>query len=516
MRATLAATLIAASTAAFAPAAGAFCGFFVGKADASLFNEASQVLMVRDGDKTILTMLNDYKGELTDFALVVPVPVVLKREDIRVADKKVFDRIDAYSAPRLAEYHDGNPCDYRRYRMAESSPRSPSTSGDTRRGDPALGVQVEAKYTVGEYDIVILSASQSDGLETWLTQNGYKIPAGASRALRPYIQQNMKFFVARVNLKEQAKSGVSYLRPLQFRFESARFMLPIRLGMINAQGPQDLIVYVLSRRGRVEAANYRTVKLPANMELPTWLKQPGEFTKFYRAMFDQQAKRENHSVVFTEYFWDMAWCDPCAADPLTTSELREAGVSWVADDGGRKMPTLWSESVVFLMLRKMFGNREIFSSTLLEHWDHASSRDVQLLSGSCMMFRREVLGKLGGMDEGFFMYGEDMDFCHRMMKVGWKLRYFAEAEVMHHGSRSTSKAGLSMNVEGTRSMKRFFTKHRGMWYALEYLALLGAWSVLNLLYDTIFLLFESQKQSERKERIVARSMILRWLIQGAR
>lgn len=184
--------------------------------------------------------------------------------------------------------------------------------------------------------------------------------------------------------------------------------------------------------------------------------------------------------------------------------------------GGRKMPTLWSESVVFLMLRKMFGNREIFSSTLLEHWDHASSRDVQLLSGSCMMFRREVLGKLGGMDEGFFMYGEDMDFCHRMMKVGWKLRYFAEAEVMHHGSRSTSKAGLSMNVEGTRSMKRFFTKHRGMWYALEYLALLGAWSVLNLLYDTIFLLFESQKQSERKERIVARSMILRWLIQGAR
>lgn len=362
MRATLAATLIAASTAAFAPAAHAFCGFFVGKADASLFNEASQVLMVRDGDKTILTMLNDYKGELTDFALVVPVPVVLKRDDIRVADKKVFDRIDAYSAPRLAEYYDGNPCDYRRYRIAESSPRSPSKSGDTRRGDPALGVQVEAKYTVGEYDIVILSASQSDGLETWLTQNGYKIPAGASRALRPYIQQNMKFFVARVNLKEQAKSGVSYLRPLQFRFESARFMLPIRLGMINAQGPQDLIVYVLSRRGRVEAANYRTVKLPANMELPTWLKQPGEFTRFYRAMFDEQAKRENHSVVFTEYFWDMAWCDPCAADPLTTSELREAGVSWVADDGGRRGPG--AQPVVLTRLHIRY-TRETFPEDLV-------------------------------------------------------------------------------------------------------------------------------------------------------
>src|SRR5918994_6935397 len=111
MRAIAAAALVAASTAAAAPAANAFCGFFVGKADASLFNEASQVMMARDGDKTTLTMLNDYKGELSEFALVVPVPVVLKRDDIRVADKKVFDRIDAYSAPRLAEYYDANPCD---------------------------------------------------------------------------------------------------------------------------------------------------------------------------------------------------------------------------------------------------------------------------------------------------------------------------------------------------------------------------------------------------------------------
>lgn len=338
MRAIAAAALAAISTAAFAPSAGAFCGFFVGKADASLFNEASQVMMVRDGGKTTITMLNDYKGALTDFALVVPVPVVLKRDDIRVADKTVFERIDAYSAPRLAEYHDANPCDrreYDRYRM-DSAPR-PST-GRSAPTEKALGVEVEARYTVGEYDIVLLSASQSDGLETWLVQNGYKIPAGAARALRPYIQQNMKFFVARVNLKEQAKSGFSYLRPLQFRFESARFMLPVRLGMINAQGPQDLIVYVLSRHGRVESTNYRTVKLPANMELPTWLKQKGEFARFYRAMFDRQAGREKHSVVFTEYFWDMAWCDPCAANPLTVAELREAGVAWVADDGGRRGP----------------------------------------------------------------------------------------------------------------------------------------------------------------------------------
>ncbi len=248
------AILIASLLAAAAPqAAHAFCGFYAGKADATLFNEASQVIMVRDGNRTVLTMLNDYKGELTEFALVVPVPVVLKQNDIRVADKKIFERIDAYSSPRLAEYFDGNPCDRRRYRMDEKSVAgSAPRSGDSVKADKAHGVTVEAQYTVGEYDIVILSAAQSDGLETWLTQNGYRIPKGASAALRPYIMQNMKFFVARVNLKEQSKTGASFLRPLQFSFDSEKFMLPMRLGMINANGPQDLIVYALTRKGRVE------------------------------------------------------------------------------------------------------------------------------------------------------------------------------------------------------------------------------------------------------------------------
>ena len=97
--------------------AQAFCGFYVGKADANLFNEASQVIVVRDGDKTVVSMLNDYKGELKEFAVVVPVPSVLQKGQINVGDKKIFDRLDAYSAPRLAEYYDPNPCDRARMEM---------------------------------------------------------------------------------------------------------------------------------------------------------------------------------------------------------------------------------------------------------------------------------------------------------------------------------------------------------------------------------------------------------------
>jgi hypothetical protein len=81
------------------PAAWAFCGFYVARADASLYNQASQVIIARDGDRTVLTMANDYKGDVQDFALVVPVPVVLQEEQVNVGDPAIVERLDSFSAP---------------------------------------------------------------------------------------------------------------------------------------------------------------------------------------------------------------------------------------------------------------------------------------------------------------------------------------------------------------------------------------------------------------------------------
>jgi hypothetical protein len=198
----------------------------------------------------------------------------------------------------------------------------------------SLGVTIEARYTVGEYDILILSATQSRGLETWLRSSGYRIPAGASDVLTSYIRQNMRFFVAKVNLAEQARLGFSTLRPIQVAYESPKFMLPIRLGTVNADGTQEMYVYTLTRKGRVESTNYRTVKLRTDVEIPAFVKDPQEFAKMYRAMFDQHVTREQMNAVFLEYAWDMGWCDPCAADPLSDDELRRLGVYWVGQPSG--------------------------------------------------------------------------------------------------------------------------------------------------------------------------------------
>lgn len=336
----LSSALVAASLS-FAPSASAFCGFYVAKADTELFNQSSKVALVRDGDRTVITMANDYIGDPTEFAMVIPVPTVITKEQVHVSDSSLLDHLDAYTAPRLVEYFDSNPCARREYMFKQSAPVAmESAAGDilNQRRDRALGVTIEESFSVGEYDILILSAKESDGLQTWLSENGYKIPDGAGRTLGSYIKQDMKFFVAKVNLEKKAAEGGEMLRPIAVAYESPKFMLPIRLGTVNAKGTQDLFVYALTKNGKVETTNYRTHKIPSDKELPIFVKD--KFGDFYKDMYKTSAEREGGHGVFMEYAWDMNWCDPCAADPLSNDQLRELGVFWLNDgnDDIRPMP----------------------------------------------------------------------------------------------------------------------------------------------------------------------------------
>ncbi len=331
LKSTAAIAAILAQLAAQTNPAAAFCGFYVAKADSKLFNKSSKVVLTRDGNVTAITMASDYEGSPKEFAVVIPMPTFIKRQQIGVVEMKTVDHLDAYTAPRLVEYHDENPCApvvvAARAGGPVPAPMALAYSGENKR---YKGVTVEANYDVGEYDVSILSAQESDGLVNWLTDNGYRIPDGAQGVLGSYIKQNMRFFVAKVNLDRMTLIGAGYLRPLQVRYDTAKFMLPLRLGTVNANGPQDLIVYALTKNGRVEAANYRTVKLPSDIDVPLYVKN--DFGTFYKAMFDRAVAKEDMRAVFVEYAWDMGWCDPCAAEPLTNKELVELGARWIDGD----------------------------------------------------------------------------------------------------------------------------------------------------------------------------------------
>src|SRR5436190_974866 len=179
--------------------ADAFCGFYVSGSGAKLSADATQVVLMRQGTRTVLSMQNDYKGPLEDFAMVVPVPVVLKQADVKTLPRDVFDRIDSLGSPRLVEYWEQDPCpvphpesDDKDDAKSTTVARAPmSVSLRTRQGT----VKIEAQFEVGEYQILILSATEAAGLETWLKQNRYQIPSGAEPLLRPYVEAGSKFFV---------------------------------------------------------------------------------------------------------------------------------------------------------------------------------------------------------------------------------------------------------------------------------------------------------------------------------
>jgi len=321
--------------------ANAFCGFYVAQAGANVFNKKSEVIMVRDGQRTTITMRNDFKGNLKQFAMVIPVPVVLKRNDITIKENSLFESLDQYSAPRLVEYYDANPCpvarDFHIYKDSESiSFRGSRTDGTATfvDGVRAQKVVIEAQYSIDEYEIIILSAKESGALQAWLEENGYAVPPNAKEVLTPYIKDNMKFFAVKVNLEKAKNLPKGYLRPIQITFESKKFMLPIRLGMANAEkdGEQDLIIYAFTKTGRVETANYRTVEMPTARKIPTFAKQ--EFATFYKEMFDRKYKYEGKNAAFLEYAWNVSptWgmkCDPCTGTPPVVTDLANSGVNWI-------------------------------------------------------------------------------------------------------------------------------------------------------------------------------------------
>ena len=309
--------------------ASAFCGFYVAGADQEMFNNATMVVMMREGTKTVLSMRNNYEGPPEDFAMVVPVPQVLKQEDVKTLKNDLFDKIDRLAAPRLVEYWEQDPCapmlKYDSFGSGGLGMRGTGKGGGGMRYKSS-SVKVEAEFDVDEYNVVVLSAKESTGLETWLKENDYNIPEGAAPVLKPYIEQGLYFFVARVDPKKItfSKEGQAQLSPLRFAYESKDFFLPVRLGLLNAKGHQDLIVHILAREARYEVANYKNVSIPTNLIVKNEVRD--RFANFYVSLFDRVLE-ENPGAVVTEYAWNSGSCDPCPGPTLAQGDLVQLGLT---------------------------------------------------------------------------------------------------------------------------------------------------------------------------------------------
>ena len=337
---------------AFVPTAEAFCGTYVGSAGADLTNSASQMAIVRQNGRTVLTMVNDYEGDLTDFAFVIPVPSDLDPDDVRVVDTHLVRTMEVYSGPRLVQYECADYGGWERiepeskevqrrvpllalpfglggcgaapasdYAMAEGGAVAVPSS---EAGDSA--VTVEAEFAAGEYEFVLVEADDGGGLTSWLDANGYSVGEHAEEVLGSYIASGSSFLAAKVSL-DAIPAGQTNLSPIQIEYMSEGFSLPIRLGTLNSAGEQDLIVYTVTpyADGQVGIANYPRAVIEDECLLKT--SEDESFSEYYNAQFAEAFDASEGFVWVAEYGWSVtpSWmqpgatsfkCDPCPAIEL--------------------------------------------------------------------------------------------------------------------------------------------------------------------------------------------------------
>ena len=371
-------TFIATVFGLWAGPAAAFCGTYVGSPGVELTNQTSQVIIARQDNRTTLTLANDYQGEATDFAMLIPVPVVMAEDDIRTVSPELFQRFDNYSAPRLVTYE----CEDFSWEEDMNSSGGMDGGGDDGEPEAPSSVVVEAEYAVGIYDIVILSSTDSSDLIDWLTENGYGANPQAEEMLGEYIDDGQLFFAAKVDLEEVSEEG-SFLEPLQFSYESDAFALPVRLGTLNSPGEQDVVMYVLTDTddGKVGISNYPMVEIEDECMVDVYAE--GGVDNYYGTKFADAYGEEDGAAWMVEYAWATNSCDPCPTEPPSNEELEQAGF-----EGDR-----WDSYFTRLRVR---------------YTPEAATQDIMLYTA----------GYMDNEQIRYILYNEDMEDRHPVCGIG--------------------------------------------------------------------------------------------------
>ena len=391
--------IILTSVLLYPQPASAFCGAYVGATGEEIQNHASRIVLSREDHITSLTMFNDFEGDASEFGMIIPIASTIDADNVQLVDPALLDRLDRYSAPRLVQYtcedffNDAgitidpmviSPTTGSSASSARSVSVSASVSDDTglgssldasRRGssgcgggssrdyltetdtsddrvDTAHGVVIEDEFTLGEYEMWVVRATESEGLAEWLIENDFVLPDGAAELLDEYVSSDARFLALRINT-ELIPAAQEWLSPLQLTYSSDAWSLPIRLGTVSSSGVQDLIVYTLTppEDGRVQISNYPETPQPGDeCMLGVDLDQPNhDFSDQYEERWTRAAGVSQSSAGLawsTEYSWGIdlsaaepgVKCDPCpepdprdtSSDPITEDELIALGLQSAA------------------------------------------------------------------------------------------------------------------------------------------------------------------------------------------
>jgi GT2 family glycosyltransferase len=174
-------------------------------------------------------------------------------------------------------------------------------------------------------------------------------------------------------------------------------------------------------------------------------------------------------------------------------------------------PSLWNTFCRALALDSMFPQSRLFGSHLLTYSGHNETRPVEVINGCFWVVRRSAMEQVGLLDERFFIYGEDVDWCKRFNDGGWKVVFFSDAEALHYGGASSANAPIRFDIEMQRASYQYWTKHHSRVEAVTYLMISLLHHLLRIIGElAVYPLRRSRPASTYK---IKRGMAsIRWIV----
>lgn len=177
----------------------------------------------------------------------------------------------------------------------------------------------------------------------------------------------------------------------------------------------------------------------------------------------------------------------------------------------RHFPSVWNNLCQALGLNRLFPKSPLFSDWFMDYWDHDSTRSVDVLSGCFWMVRRKTIDEVGLLDENFFFYGEDIDWCRRFHNDSWDVVFYPEAEAIHIGRASSSNAPVRFYIELQKADLRYWRKHHGrLGQSAYWMIILLRQSVRLPVYALIYI-FRPGARTNAIFKLKRNMVCIRWL-----
>lgn len=175
----------------------------------------------------------------------------------------------------------------------------------------------------------------------------------------------------------------------------------------------------------------------------------------------------------------------------------------------RTFPSLTTQFLESTYLFRIFPQSRFFGQYFMSYWDHGQERKVDWVSGAALMVRGEAIEKIGLLDEGFFMYSEEVDWCYRIKRAGYEVVYFPRAEIIHYDARSSEDQArrLEMVLSGRY---RFFAKHYPSWQGLFLQLLVLGGLVMRIFFCAVASLLPLKERERFRKKLHCFVQVFLW------